>query len=72
MGHLLYTLQYTCTAEVGNCTNGDIRLVDGCAPNEGRVEVCFNGQWGTVCDDNWGPDDAAIVCRQLNFTSDGE
>ena len=47
------------------CTNGEIRLVDGFIENEGRIEVCYNGVWGAVCDQGWDSTDAHVACTQM-------
>ena len=64
------------------CTTGEVRLVndqetyEGCPLNgsqpikEGRVEVCQNGTYYTVCDDFWDTLEARVVCNQLNFSSE--
>ena len=58
-----------------NCSDGDVRLVDGSVDYEGRVEVCINRVWGTVCSTThrsaysyrirWDVNEAKVVCRQL-------
>jgi hypothetical protein len=42
--------------------------MDGKSANEGRLEVFYNGEWGTVCDDGWDSDDTKVVCRSLGYT----
>jgi deleted-in-malignant-brain-tumors protein 1 len=48
-----------------------VRLADGVSSYEGRVDICHNGVWGTICRNSWNYQDAAVVCRQLGFTSVG-
>ena len=51
-----------------NPVDGDVRLAAGTA-QKGRVEIFFEGDFGTVCDDRFSNVDATVVCRQLGFSS---
>ncbi|XP_053375582.1 CD5 antigen-like [Mercenaria mercenaria] len=44
-----------------------VRLVNGANKYEGRVEVNHKGEWGTVCNDGFGTEEARVVCRMLNL-----
>ena len=57
---------YDNTIPSNQCSpEGSLRLADGVIDNEGRVEVCVNGVWGSVCDQGFDKTDAHVVCQQL-------
>ena len=53
------------------CEERDIRLAGG--DSYGRVEVCSNGLWGTICSDEfWDDHNAGVLCKQLGFSQYGK
>ena len=62
-----FLLDLGLETEFSSCTDGDIRLVGGSHPLEGRVEVCINRAWGTICDNGFSTEDATVVCNQLKI-----
>ncbi len=53
-------------------SHGEVRLVNGYLPSEGHAEVCLDGVWVGACGIGWDNVDAAVVCRQLGYSSAGE
>ena len=54
------------------CNSGDLRLVGGQRDSEGRVEICAEGFWGTVCDSGWDQREAVVVCRLSGLGARGD
>lgn len=50
------------------CVHGEVRITHTLY---GRVDVCINGTWGTVCDNQWDNYDASVICRQLGHSPYG-
>ena len=53
--------------DVAIVLGASVRLVGSGLPREGRLEVYYNGQWGTVCDDHFGDSDATVACVHLGL-----
>ncbi len=53
-------------------TSYDLHYYDNNGLVTGRVEICLNGRYGTICDDSWDNQDASVVCRQLGFSPHGQ
>ena len=55
--------------EFSRCNDGDLRLIGGRTHNQGRLEVCLNSAWGSVCDSEgvFTRDEAKVACRQLGM-----
>ena len=60
-----------CLSVRSSCVHGDLRLQDGSSATEGRVEICMDGIWGTICGAFLGINAATVICRQLGFIHQG-
>ena len=66
-----YACMYTAPDLDLNCVNGDIRLNSSSSVGRGRLELCYNNLWGTVCNSGWDSADTQVACRQLGFPTFG-
>ena len=70
-------MSWTCNyASVSCCSavaaqqcsdEGTVRFVNGTTQNEGKVVICYNRRWSTICITGWGLSEAAVACRELGF-----
>lgn len=61
----------SCFIGTSNCNNGQVRLVNGSTSTQGRLEVCYNNVWGSVCGYNFNAVDGYVVCRELGLGLSG-
>ena len=70
-----YGYAFTGADALDRCADGDIQLVGGRGDFEGRVEICFGGTWGTVCEHGFTRrftySEAGVICRQLGYNFTG-
>ena len=67
---LFYFVVY-CWCYIAKCKHHDIRLAGASYSTIGRVEVCVNGTWGTVCRNSFDDIDARVVCQHLGYSPYG-
>ena len=60
-----------CSLTAGSCIDGQIRLVDGPAFYEGRLEVCLDNQWLSVCDAGFNSAAANDICNNRLLLNGG-
>ena len=80
--HILRKLHFflypAISTPFANCSDGEVRLANVTTDTvektqAGRVEICLNNAWGTVCDSQFDSEDAAVVCDLAGgFTRDGK
>ena len=69
---IIMQIIYIFMLYVDVCEEGDVRLAGGSVNSEGRVEICIDETWSTICDNGWSLNDANVVCQQLGHLSTGK
>ena len=58
---------FMCAIDTSAPVTVSVRVQGGTQPYNGRVEVMYNGEWGTICNSGWDLNDARAFCRQLGY-----
>lgn len=72
MNNYNVTINLDSSGQGAACFHGELMLISTSTdPNAGRVEICYNGQWGLIHDSEWDDQDAEVACGQLGFAKEG-
>ena len=70
-----YVLNFYLLTDLGlkysNCTDYEVKLINGSSSNEGTLQVCLNNAWGTACNKQLNTKDAGVICHQLGYPAEG-
>ena len=67
----IYTYMYIIFLLAVDCVHGALRLAGSSVSHQGRVEVCQNNTWKTICSNFWGINETMVICRQLGYSANG-
>ena len=74
----IYSESYTCGhhEDAGvicpsACEEGEVRLVNFTHSFSGRVEMCYKGDWVSLCLDDWSIEEAQVICQQIGSFKEG-
>ena len=68
--HYCVSQDNTLIIKDATCEDGAIELVGGYSKMEGRVKVCFNGEWTSVCAEGWSERESSVLCSSLGVSSE--
>ncbi len=66
-------IQYIISCFIAACVDGEMEIVSSSTRNKlsGRVELCVNGKWGTICSSGVGDKEARVICQQMGYSPYG-
>ena len=65
-------MSYSAVGSMSSCIEGSVTVVSDVYNSSLQLmEMCSEGVWSSVCDNNWTIKDATVICRELGYTSPG-
>ena len=69
--HYVFYNSFAIHLYTGSCIDGTVRLSGSSVEIAGRVEICLEEIWTSLCDQSWDFKDAQVVCRELGYSPYG-